>query len=59
MQAGRPLARGKAWLSVGFGVICLILGFGLVLGSAMGPLKAPWLYGLAIIAAGVGSSPAA
>jgi uncharacterized membrane protein HdeD (DUF308 family) len=49
-----PTARGKAWLSVGFGVVCLIAGFGIVLGSAMGPLKAPWLYGLAIIAAGVG-----
>jgi uncharacterized membrane protein HdeD (DUF308 family) len=49
-----PTARGKAWLSVGFGGICLIAGFGIVLGSAMGPLKAPWLYGLAVIAAGVG-----
>jgi len=49
-----PTARGKAWLSVGFGVVCLIAGFGIVLGSAMGPLKAPWLYGLAMIAAGVG-----
>jgi uncharacterized membrane protein HdeD (DUF308 family) len=47
-------ARGKAWLSVGFGVVCLIAGFGIVLASAMGPLKAPWLYGLATIAAGVG-----
>ena len=49
-----PTARGKGGLMVGGGAICLILGFGIVLGSAMGPLKAPWLYGLAVIAAGVG-----
>jgi uncharacterized membrane protein HdeD (DUF308 family) len=49
-----PTARGKAWLMVGGGVVCLIAGLGIVLGSAMGPLKAPWLYGLAVIAAGVG-----
>jgi uncharacterized membrane protein HdeD (DUF308 family) len=49
-----PTARGKAWLGVGLGVVCLIAGFGIVLGSAMGPLKAPWLYGLAVIAAGLG-----
>ena len=49
-----PTARVKGGLMVGGGVICLIVGFGIVLGSAMGPLKAPWLYGLAVIAAGVG-----
>jgi uncharacterized membrane protein HdeD (DUF308 family) len=49
-----PTARAKGGLMVGGGVICLIAGFGIVLGSAMGPLKAPWLYGLAVIAAGVG-----
>jgi len=49
-----PTARGKGGLMVGGGVVCLIAGFGIVLGSAMGPLKAPWLYGLAVIAAGVG-----
>ena len=49
-----PTARAKGGLMVGGGVVCLIAGFGIVLGSAMGPLKAPWLYGLAVIAAGVG-----
>jgi uncharacterized membrane protein HdeD (DUF308 family) len=49
-----PTARGKGGLMVGGGIVCLIAGFGIVLGSAIGPLKAPWLYGLAMIAAGVG-----
>ena len=52
LDADRTAAKGG--LMVGGGVICLIAGFGIVLGSAMGPLKAPWLYGLAVIAAGVG-----
>jgi uncharacterized membrane protein HdeD (DUF308 family) len=50
-----PTARAKAWLIAGSGVICLIAGFGIVLGSAMGPLKAPWLYGVVVILAGVGA----
>jgi uncharacterized membrane protein HdeD (DUF308 family) len=50
-----PTARAKAWLIAGSGVICLIAGFGIVLGSATGPLKAPWLYGIVVILAGVGA----
>jgi uncharacterized membrane protein HdeD (DUF308 family) len=47
-------ARAKAGLMIGLGALCLIAGFGIVLGSAIGPLKAPWLFGIAIVAAGVG-----
>jgi uncharacterized membrane protein HdeD (DUF308 family) len=50
-----PTGRGRGALMAAGGALCLIAGFGIVLGSAVGPLKAPWLYGLAIIAAGVGS----
>ena len=35
------------------GVLCMILGGMLILGSTIGPLKAPWAFGIAAVAGGV------
>ena len=35
------------------GVLCMILGGMLILGSTIGPLKAPWAFGIAAAAGGV------
>jgi uncharacterized membrane protein HdeD (DUF308 family) len=41
------------WVPGILGVLCMILGGMLVLASAVGPLKAPWAYGIAAVAGGV------
>ena len=41
------------------GVLCMILGGMLILGSTIGPLKAPWAFGIAAIAGGVAAIIAA
>jgi uncharacterized membrane protein HdeD (DUF308 family) len=41
------------WVRGLLGVLCMILGGMLILGSTVGPLKAPWAFGIAAIAGGV------
>ena len=41
------------WMHGLLGVLCIILGGMLILGSTIGPLKAPWAFGIAAIAGGV------
>ena len=41
------------WLYGLLGALCMVLGGMLILGSTIGPLKAPWAFGIAAIAGGV------
>jgi uncharacterized membrane protein HdeD (DUF308 family) len=41
------------WVRGLLGVLCMLLGSMLILGSTAGPLKAPWAFGIAAIAGGV------
>ena len=41
------------WVPGILGVLCLILGSMLILGSTAGPLKAPWAFGIAAVAGGI------
>jgi uncharacterized membrane protein HdeD (DUF308 family) len=47
------------WLRGVLGALCTIIGAMLILGSTVGPLKAPWAYGIAAVAGGVGAIVAA
>ena len=47
------------WLRGVLGALCLIIGAMLILGSTLGPLKAPWAYGIAAVAGGIGAIVAA
>jgi uncharacterized membrane protein HdeD (DUF308 family) len=44
------------WVPGILGALCMILGSMLILASTVGPLKAPWAYGIAAIAGGVMAS---
>jgi uncharacterized membrane protein HdeD (DUF308 family) len=41
------------WVRGLLGVLCVIVGGMLILGSTVGPLKAPWAFGIAAVAGGV------
>ena len=47
------------WLRGLLGALCLIIGAMLILGSTIGPLKAPWAYGIAAVAGGIAAIVAA
>ncbi len=47
------------WLRGVLGALCVIIGAMLILASTIGPLKAPWAYGIAAIAGGIGAIVAA
>lgn len=41
------------WLRGILGALCLLIGAMVILGSTIGPLKAPWAYGIAAAAGGI------
>jgi uncharacterized membrane protein HdeD (DUF308 family) len=41
------------WVRGLLGVLCMLLGGMLILGSTVGPLKAPWAFGIAAVAGGM------
>ncbi len=41
------------WVRGLLGVLCMLIGGMLILGSTAGPLKAPWAFGIAAVAGGV------
>lgn len=50
---------GVGWWYGILGGLAIVIGALLILGSVIGPLKAPWVFGLAMIVAGIGAIAAA
>jgi uncharacterized membrane protein HdeD (DUF308 family) len=48
-----PAFSHMGWWYGLLGVIAMLIGALLILGSVIGPLKAPWVFGVAAIAAGI------
>jgi len=46
---------GVGWWYGILGGIAIVIGALLILGSVIGPQKAPWVFGLAIVVAGIGA----
>jgi uncharacterized membrane protein HdeD (DUF308 family) len=52
-------SRFASWAYALLGVLVAVIGALLILVSAIGPLKAPWAFGVAVILAGIGAIAAA
>jgi uncharacterized membrane protein HdeD (DUF308 family) len=54
-----PAFSHMGWWYGPIGALAMVIGALLILGSVIGPLKAPWVFGIAAIAAGVAAIVAA
>jgi uncharacterized membrane protein HdeD (DUF308 family) len=54
-----PAFSGMGWWFGVLGVLAMLIGALLILGSVVGPLKVPWVFGIAAIAAGIAAVVAA